>query len=202
MLWIVIIYNSYSRIVLRSLKLLKCINLDDTETLYLEADPDIICWKSYEHRVLLLSAFLPSFLIWCIVWPLIILFALRKRSHRLKYTKIFSSTITKISFLKKEPTPEILESYMRRKQKIFKFLTMDYKRDFYYWEIFFYSVNLILSALVVGTSRFDPLSQGGCFIAVFLILMMITESKQPFFFVDINKTQVNNAFLYTLLLIL
>ncbi len=53
--------------------------------------------------------------------------------------------------------------------------------------------NLLLAALVTATSRLDASSQGGCLISVFLVLMIITESKQPFNFTYINKAQVKKA---------
>ena len=61
-----------------------------------------------------------------------------------------------------------------------KFLTIDYKPDFYYWEGFFYISNLTIATLNVTTSRLDSNSQGGIFICIYFLMLMINELFQPF----------------------
>lgn len=191
-LWVVVVYNAYSRILLKTFKILKCIVLDESGAVYLEDEPNILCWSSNEHLMLIVTSFIPNLFFWCCLWPLLLVLILRKNSRKLDRKKVTISML-------KQNSPETLddsnfEIYIRRKHKIFKFLTMDYKPKFYWWEFFFYFVNFTLSAFVVGTSRLDPLSQGATLIATFMLLMIITEAKHPFLHSDINRTQVSYSY--------
>jgi hypothetical protein len=71
--------------------------------------------------------------------------------------------------------------------KLFRFLTIDYKPDYYYWEGFFYISNLIIATLNVTTSRFDSNSQGGIFISIYFAMLYINETIKPFRIEVVNK---------------
>ncbi len=134
-LWLIAVYNMYSRIVLNTFLLLKCVQLDDSPYLYLQQLPDVICWHSYEHIKLLLGVLLPCLSIWCIAWPIYLFIKLYKKKENINRLILSATTspitIGKSIFLNND---DILNT-----EKIFKYLTLDYKPEAYYWEIYFYA---------------------------------------------------------------
>lgn len=94
--FIVSIYNFYSRITANTLKLLKCINLDQTSRTFLEIDPNIECWVDEGlHYFLLKTLFLLNFVLWCLGWPILILSILRIRKYKARQSITKASTYGK-----------------------------------------------------------------------------------------------------------
>ena len=275
--FLITIYNFYSRLIMNTLKMLKCISLDQSNQTFLELDPNIECWISNGyHMYLLKTLFSLNFLVWCLGWPISLCVLLkvkniqaiqkimrnfsfgsprsshikendkssgRRKTNRFKTlnpkivkskeenTKSFSKVATqdpksselfvKTMYKNKLTTPnkkpdevsiktldskKSLESagsktshhffsfldketiYLNPQQKdnifkgnkILRFLTIDYKPEYYFWEAFFYLSNLTIAFLNVTTSRFDSNSQGGIFIVVYFIMLTINEVFKPF----------------------
>ena len=202
-LWIICVYNIYSKVVLNTFFLLKCIKLDESSDEYLENNPDILCWYSSEHQQLLLGAFLPCLILWCLGWPFyIIKFLYSKNKLRFSSSKITqnfikplrrirSDDLTIINIVKIKLKNE--EESFNDNQKIFKYLTMDYNTNCYFWEFYFYFTNLILSCLAFATSRIDPVSQGSSLLTTLMVMLIFSEYMKPFKFEIMNKIQVNKS---------
>ena len=331
---LITVYNFYSRLIMNTLQLLKCINLDQSNLTYLELDPNIECWVDGGfHLYIVKTLFLLNFLLWCVGWPLMLflLLKIRNYSHMRRLVRNLSlSNITmnrsllvnpvakpsnfapkninnspkailpkKILAKEKYPGPKnneneilnrtnlfkiinasagseklikpsdesfgtdllikksseqmiplpkdstkknfirdsndlilkrssdkifplpkalakkdslmsqgseksidleikrqstvsiVLDSNQKDKifhgNKLFRFLTIDYKPDYYYWEGFFYISNLIIATLNVTTSRFDSNSQGGIFISIYFAMLYINETIKPFRIEVVNK---------------
>lgn len=92
---------------------------------------------------------------------------------------------------KPEPVSLVLDPVQKDKifhgNKLFRFLTIDYRPDCYFWEGFFYISNLLIATLNVTTSRMDSNSQGGMFISVYFLMMFINEIFKPFRYNLVNK---------------
>lgn len=330
--FLVTVYNFYSRLIMNTLQILKCINLDQTQSTFLEFDPNIECWvDGGTHIFLIKTLFLLNFLLWCIGWPISLVLILKIKNYThikelMKFSTILKSSISsaspkKMQFQKKtsilaniyqniskfrttslkskqdlsqpEPPKELINSSVNKqtrpskfaslagsepmikgianlanapsnfrinkineeskgsskkilihptpiivkesvesqesqksieseikknmssslkkrskkislmgndvlltpqqkdqifqKNKIFKFLTIDYRPNFYFWEAFFYLSNLIIAILNVTTSRLDSNSQGGIFISIYFLMLLINEVFKPFRYGMVNK---------------
>ena len=124
----------YSRIVLNTFILLKCIQLDDSPYLYLESQPDVICWESFEHKELLLGVLLSFLSIWDIAWPIYLFSRLYKKKKFINFlTQIqifnFQKSITKLNvhdyYLQTQIRNSIflIEDEILESEKIYKYLT-------------------------------------------------------------------------------
>ena len=64
--------------------------------------------------------------------------------------------------------------------KILRFLTVDYKPEFFYWESFFYFTNLILATMNVATSRLDIRIKGAIYITIYFCMIIVHQNFYPF----------------------
>ncbi len=200
-LWIICVYNMYSRIVMNSFSILKCITIDDSKNTYLEKLPDVVCWESSEHKVLLLGIFIPSLSVWCIAWPLFLLRNLiikKKIILNSANSRILDSPLStkKVGILeintKLEQNPDFLRELevLEDTHYIYKYLTLDYIPSAYYWEFYFYITNFIVSSLIYTTSSLHPVSQSSLIILTFVIMMLFSRIKSPFKLAVANDLQV------------
>ena len=190
----------YSRIVLNTFLILKCIRLDDSTNLYLEKLPDIVCWHSNEHIKLLLGVLLPCLSIWCVAWPIYLLRLLYTKNKAITLmTHIQRSnstrTIKKITIQETQFQPQTRRSTFKNDdlldtQKIYKYLTVDYTIGAYYWEFYFYITNFFVSSLAYTTSQLDPVSQAALLIASFELMLLFSKMKSPFKYAAANDLQV------------
>ena len=106
---IVTFYGFYTRLIVNTFTLLKCLSLDDSNRTYLQSDPNIQCWDSNDwHLTIIYFIFLPNLFIWCLGWPItlyIILFA--KKYHE---TKSILTNISKKKRFHMEPSVKSQES--------------------------------------------------------------------------------------------
>ncbi len=135
-IWVICAYNMYSRLVLHTFFFLKCINVDGGPIDYLEKSPNIDCWDSREHPLLLLGAFLPCLLLWCIAWPIFLLKILYKGNRKLTDT-LRSSQMIRFRAGGREPTftslePQLNEESFWENRKIYQYLTHDYNTNCFY----------------------------------------------------------------------
>ena len=196
----------YSRIVLNSFLMLKCVQIDDGPNMYLKIQPNVLCWQSDEHKNLLIGVLVPCLFIWCIAWPIFLLIKLYI-SHRFINVAIqleISNTNKKLRAIKCTDSPTQLysrssttfknEEEILDSQKIYKYLTVDYVPTAYYWEFYFYITNFLFSSLAYSTSQLDAVSQAALLIAIFEFMLLISRIKSPFKFSVANDLQVFNIY--------
>ena len=94
---IVTFYGFYSRLIINTFILLKCISLNNSKTVFLQIDPNIECWiNDGLHVNSIYFIFLPNLFIWCLGWPLFLYFVLIAKKY-----KEMKSIISKVSSRKK-----------------------------------------------------------------------------------------------------
>ena len=194
-----VIYNLYSKLVTNTLQLLKCINLDNSNSSFLETNPNVECWGSEEHSRLLKNIFTPNFIIWCVGWPTFLMWSFQMKifKHRkslrieLMHTithsggrqgsQEFSRTLTDVQ-LKSQIKNALNENQVKMmlKSPIYKYLVIDYRPKCFYWEVFFFLTNLLLSLVTVLTSRLNFLSQGALLISIYSVMLICTQILAPF----------------------
>ena len=85
----------------------------------------------------------------------------------------------------------LLDSQLKKKifekKKLLRFLTIDYRADYYFWEGFFYSTNLIIASINVSTSRFNISSKGAIYVALYFSMLLMNQNFKPFKFNIVNK---------------
>lgn len=95
---LITVYNYYSRLIMNTLQLLKCVELDQNIS-FLLLDPNIQCWDGY-HEYLLKTLFLLNFLLWCVGWPLFLFLLLKVKNY-----KSVRQFMKSISMLKSRVSP-------------------------------------------------------------------------------------------------
>jgi len=210
--FILVVYSFYPKLVLNTFSLLKCISLDNSSTkTFLEMDPNIQCWEEY-HIYCLKSVFIPNLILWCLGWPLIYGISLFYRNKKLgqllkkkkkfsrmerlstleKSKKANSTVVTTISNVKSENFHlKILISDEEKDQifqenKIYRFLTIEYHPNSFYWDLFFFGTNLIITPLSLQSSSMEPVVFSAILMVIFFFMLILSMVRLPFRYSEVN----------------
>lgn len=170
-LCVIIFYNFYPRILINGLQYVKCIKIDETEDLFLEAYPDLKCWESVHIRYLFF-VLIPNLVFWGCLIPILFYILPRIIINRSKKSGNSGQSALNSDSLYSD---------------LLSFLTLDFKEKFYFWEVFTYLFKFMIAVFMVITSRFAPLSQGALLIFIFLGLFLIQEQFKPYRYPFINN---------------
>lgn len=71
--------------------------------------------------------------------------------------------------------------------KLFKYLTVDYKNQFFFWEGFFYISNIAIILINIVSDQFDEIVRSVFNIIVYFIMFCLTKILQPFRYEFVNN---------------
>ena len=158
---LIIFYNFYPRLLQNGMEWLKCIELTDDHISFLESDPDIPCWGE-KHWFSIVATAMPTLLLWGLLTPILL--------HYLVYkikTKVY-------------------DEHSTTKRQLLEFRCIDYKPQFYFWDLISYISKFTIVFCAVITNKFDPASQAAILILVMLGIFLIQEKLKPYKYHFVN----------------
>lgn len=214
---ILVIYSYYPKLVSNAFSLLKCVSLDNSGRQFLEVDPNIECWGSTHNYYIIrifVPNLLIWCLGWPIAFGLSLFIKriLSERSFKkMKEKNMFKSSKSlkmnedilesdspkSIKNIKKTKSiggnfPKFLLSDQQKdeifqKNKIYRFLTMEYHFTAYAWDEFFFGTNLLLLAIALGSENMEEVIFSVILMIVFFVMIIMTMKFKPFRFQENNK---------------
>ena len=185
----------YSSINLACLSLINCVNIDDTNDIYLVKSPNMKCWQN-EHLTLFFAFGVVAFLIVSVGFPLflwVIIYESKKEflTQATRFTnKKTSKKIAIIwdSFMKIPNGTETEERDLNvigtlKKSEILNYCSFfykDYKERYYFWESIIFLVKLILALVSNLSDYINNESKNRLFSVILLIYWANVIKWQPF----------------------
>ena len=137
--------------MLNAFQFWRCRKIDDSDTYHLDSLLTVICWGQ-QHMIYILYFSLTNILVWGVITPAI-LYIVTKKLFKSKKNKDNQSI-----------------------RKLIDFITLDYKPEYFYWDLLSYLTKFLLVFMTVLTSSFEPSTQGAFLILFFFFFIFDSEA--------------------------